>query len=204
MGHCIKFAPSLQLMEKLAHECEEELEHYESVVELYDKEFQQDVTDVVKERLATNPGIVPMPESWLETVVSLFLNDRAGGKHLSEYKDCSYRPYSRIVGKILEEEAGHESFGEAELKRLVTDDATRAEAQSLFNKWLTVSMRSFGRPYTAGNTYAVEHGLKARQSDEVMREYLDDIRPTMKAVGLNFPPGDKIGVALPADANLQV
>ena len=145
-----------------------------------------------------------MPESWLETVVSLFLNDRAGGKHLSEYRNCSYRPYSEIVGKILAEEADHEGFGEWALKKLVTDDASRAEAQRLFDKWLTISMRSFGRPYTEGNTYAVEHGLKRRQSDEVMKEYVEDIKPTMRAVGLRFPPRGEIGLELPNDIDLTV
>lgn len=204
MGHCVKFAPDLRLKKLIADECMEELEHYESVVQLYRKEFKRDVTEVVRERLAANPDIVPMPENWLETVVSLFLNDRAGGKHLSEYQNCSYRPYSEIVGKILEEEAGHEGFGEWALKKLVTDDAGRAEAQRLFDKWLTVSMRSFGRPYTEGNTYAVEHGLKRRQSDEVVREYVADIKPTMRIVGLKFPPRDTIGLELPEDLDLTV
>ncbi len=204
MGHCVKFAPDLRLRKLMADECMEELEHYESVVELYRKEFKRDVTEVVKERLAANPDIVPMPQSWLETVISLFLNDRAGGKHLSEYQTCSYKPYSEIVGKILEEEAGHEGFGEWALKKLVTDDASRAEAQRLFDSWLTISMRSFGRPYTEGNQYAVEHGLKRRQSDEVMREYVEDIKPTMRAVGLKFPPRDQIGLELPPDLDLTV
>ena len=204
MGHCVKFAPDLRLRKLMAEECTEELEHYEAVVQLYRKEFKRDVTEVVRTRLAANPGIVPMPESWLETVLSLFLNDRAGGKHLAEYKICSYRPYSEIVGKILEEEAGHEGFGEWALKKLVADDASRAEAQKLFDKWLTISMRSFGRPYTEGNTYAVEHGLKQRQSDEVMREYVEDIKPTMRAVGLRFPAPEQIGLELPADLDLTV
>jgi ring-1,2-phenylacetyl-CoA epoxidase subunit PaaA len=204
MGHCVKFAPDLRLRKLIADECMEELEHYESVVELYRREFKRDVTDVVRQRLAENPDIVPMPQSWLETIISLFLNDRAGGKHLAEYKDCSYRPYSQIVGKILEEEAGHEGFGEWALKKLVTDATSRAEAQRLFDKWLTISMRSFGRPYTEGNKYAVDHGLKKRQSDEVMKEYVEDIKPTMRAVGLKFPPRDQIGLELPADLDLTV
>ncbi len=204
MGHCVKFAPDLRLRKLIADECTEELEHYESVVQLYRKEFKRDVTEIVKERLGQNPNIVPMPQSWLETVMSLFLNDRAGGKHLAEYKDCSYRPYSEIVGKILEEEAGHEGFGEWALKKLVSDDDSRAEAQRLFDKWLTISMRSFGRPYTEGNKYAVEHGLKRRQSDEVMNEYVEDIKPTMRTVGLKFPPPETIGLELPKDIDFAV
>ncbi|MFI5266233.1 MAG: hypothetical protein ACHQ7M_02535, partial [Chloroflexota bacterium] len=111
---------------------------------------------------------------------------------------------SEIVGKILEEEAGHEGFGEWALKKLVTDDATRAEAQRLFDKWLTISMRSFGRPYTEGNKYAVKHGLKKRESDEVMREYVEDIKPTMRAVGLKFPRPEQIGLELPADLDFAI
>ena len=202
MGHCIKFAPDLRVKKLLAEECLEEIEHFESVVELYRKEFKRNVEEVVHERLAANPELVPLPQSWLETIMSLFLNDRAGRAHLTEYKHCAYLPYARIVGKILEEEEGHEGFGEWAIKKLVTDDASRAEAQRLFDKWLTISMRSFGRPFTEGNRYAVEHGLKARESHIVMQDYVDEIKPTMKAVGLRFPPPDQIGLELPPELSL--
>ena len=52
--------------------------------------------------------------------------------------------------------------------------------------------------------YAVEHDLKSRQSDEVMREYLEDINPTMRAVGLKFPSPERIGVELPNGVDLSV
>jgi ring-1,2-phenylacetyl-CoA epoxidase subunit PaaA len=204
MGHCLKFAPDLRLRKLMAQECREELEHYEAVADLYRKEFGRDVADVVRDRLAANPDLVPMPESWLETVMSLFLNDRAGGKHLAEYRACSYTPYSDIIGKILDEEAGHEGFGERALKKLVTDGASRAVAQRLFDKWLTVSMRSFGRPYTPGNRYALEHGLKQRPSEDVMQEYIADVKPTMRAVGLRFPARERMSLDLPSELDLAL
>jgi ring-1,2-phenylacetyl-CoA epoxidase subunit PaaA len=204
MGHCVKFAPELRLKKLLAEECVEEIEHFESVVALYRTEFKRNVEEIVHERLDANPDLVPLPQSWLETIMSLFLNDRAGRVHLGEYKECAYTPYADMVGKILEEEEGHEGFGEWALKKLVTDDASRAEAQRLFDKWLTISMRSFGRPFTEGNRYAVARGLKARQSHEVMQGYVDEIKPTMKAVGLRFPPRDQIELELPPDLNLDL
>ena len=40
-----------------------------------------------------------------------FLYDRASAFQLREYENSSFDPYCRVVGKILDEEEGHESFG---------------------------------------------------------------------------------------------
>ena len=66
---------------------------------------------------------------------------------------------------------------------------------------LAESEPPFGRSV---DRYAVEHGLKKRESDEVMKEYVKDVRPTMRAVGLQFPPAEQIGFELPADLDLTV
>jgi len=37
-----------------------------------------------------------------------------------------------------------------------------------------------------------------------MKEYVKDVKPTMRAVGLQFPPAEQIGLDLPADLDLTV
>ena len=56
--------------------------------------------------------------------------------------------------------------------------------QALFEKWLRLGMLSFGRPGTPGNRYAIEQGLKKRDSGECMKDFVDDIRPAVSAAGL--------------------
>jgi hypothetical protein len=58
-------------------------------------------------------------------------------------------------------------------------------------------MLSFGRPSTDGNRYAIEVGLKKRDSGEVMQDFLDDIKPAVVACGLTFPKPEAIGLEAP-------
>jgi hypothetical protein len=45
----------------------------------------------------------------------------------------------------------------------------------------------------------VELGLKARDSADVIREYLMDLVPTMAVCGLRFPALGSLGVAVPGN-----
>jgi 1,2-phenylacetyl-CoA epoxidase catalytic subunit/(2Fe-2S) ferredoxin len=193
LGHALKFVPNLGYKQSIAEDLEEELEHFAEVARLYAELTDgADVAQAVADRLAR----VPYPESWPELAMVQFLYDRAGEVHLREYVNCSYVPYREIVTKILEEEEGHESFGEGVLLELTRDEARRAEAQRLFDKWLPIALLSFGRPGTPGNRYAVEVGLKTRDSGAVIQQFLDDIKGTMRACGLRFPAREQIGVEL--------
>jgi 1,2-phenylacetyl-CoA epoxidase catalytic subunit/(2Fe-2S) ferredoxin len=192
LGHALKFVPNLKFRLSIAEDLEEELEHFAEVARLYREVTGGDVAEVIQDRLSR----VPYPESWTELAMAQFLYDRAGEVHLREYVGCSYVPYREIVTKILEEEEGHESFGEEVLTDLAKDERGRPELQRLFEKWLPVALLSFGRPGTPGNRYAIEVGLKTRDSSAVMQDFINDIKATMKRCGLRFPDATRIGVEL--------
>jgi hypothetical protein len=63
---------------------------------------------------------------------------------------------------------------------------------------------SFGRPGTPGNRYAIEQGLKKRDSAECMKDFVDDIRPAVKASGLRFPDPAALSMELPGDIDWTV
>jgi 1,2-phenylacetyl-CoA epoxidase catalytic subunit len=111
------------------------------------------------------------------------------------------------VGKILEEEEGHESFGAEIMVEHSRDPVRRARMQELFNKWLAVSLRSFGRPGTPGNRYAIQAGLKTRDSAAVAQDYLDGQRPVMRLCGLVFPTREelkRLGIETAPDIDLRL
>lgn len=199
-GHAMKYIPALNHKQLVAHQIEEELEHFEVVAGLYEQVTGEDLLAAIQDKLER----VPFSESWTELAMAQFLYDRAGEFHLREYKTCSYAPYSRIVTKILEEEEGHEGFGEKVVHELAKDPQNQAKLQNLFEKWLTVALLSFGRPGTDGNRFAIAAGLKTRDSGEVMQDFINDIKPTMVACGLKFPERDKIGIEMPDDIDLSL
>jgi 1,2-phenylacetyl-CoA epoxidase catalytic subunit len=202
-GHALKFVPELKYKEIVASHIVEELEHYEETVRLY-RELGGDLERLVTDQLAKGLKRVPLAESWFELAMAQFLFDRAGEFQLSLYRHCSYTPYARIVGKILAEEEEHESFGEMVVRDFCKDKKNRPLAQKLFNKWLRESLFSFGRPNSSGSRYAVEVGLKAQESAEVIQDYINDIKPVMRSCRLRFPPKNRVGVELPKDIDLDL
>jgi 1,2-phenylacetyl-CoA epoxidase catalytic subunit len=175
----------------------EEAEHYEAVSKMYRKFTGTEVEPRVQERLSGKP--VPFAESWMELAMAQFLYDRGGFWQLREYEECSYEPYREVVRKIIKEEAGHQDLGE----RIVVDQCQSGRfddvKQALFEKWLRLGMLSFGRPGTPGNRYAIEQGLKKRDSGECMKDFVEDIRPAVRAAGLRFPDPATLRMELPPD-----
>ncbi|MFQ5843940.1 MAG: Phenylacetic acid catabolic protein [Planctomycetota bacterium] len=201
-GYALRFVPTVEFKRKVVHHVVEELEHYEACVELYRQLDAGDLDAICHERLRDGP--IPLIESFLELGMAQFLFDRASAYQLREYENSSFDPYCAVVGKILEEEEGHESFGAEVVIEHCRDPANRPRAQELFDRWLAVSLRSFGRPGTDGNRYAVSVGLKTRDSGAIQQDYVDDLKPTMRLCGLVFPARDRLGVETAPDLDLTL
>ena len=190
-SHALRYVPTLEYKRQVMEHAVEELEHYEACVALYSELDAGDLDKICTKRLAEDEPI-PFVGSFLELGVAQCLYDSASGFHLREYENCSFDPYCRVVGKILEEEEGHEDFGAELLIEYCRDPANRAEAQEYFDKWLAVSMKSFGRPGTAGNKFAIEAGLKTRDSAAIAQDYVDALKHTMRVSGLVFPSRERL------------
>ena len=198
----LKYVPTLKWKQLIAEHVREELEHYELCAELY-ATLGGNLWQDVQARIARDPW--PRIESWPELAMFQFLNDRAAKFQLLEYRACSYAPYATLVNQILEEEEGHVGFGESVVKEMCAGgEAERRQAQALFDRWLPYCLQVFGRPGTPGNRYTVQVGLKARDSGEVMRDYIEDLKPAMAAVGLRFPPRDRLGAEIDASLALTL
>ncbi len=128
-----------------------------------------------------------------------FLYDRGGFWQLKEYEECSSVPYRGVIQKIVKEEAGHQDLGEKIVVELCRSGRHDGVKQALFEKWLGIGLLSFGRPGTPGNRYAIEHGLKKRDSGECMKDFIVDIRPSVDAAGLRFPDAATLKMELPEE-----
>ncbi len=194
-GYGLQFVPE-KWMKFMVWHIQEETEHYQAVSRMYREFTGQEVEPRVRERLAGKP--VPPAESWFELAMAQFLYDRGGFWQLKEYDECSFVPYRAVIQKIVKEEAGHQSLGEKIVVELCASGGHEDEKQAMFEKWLRIGLLSFGRPGTAGNRYAIEHGLKKRDSGECMRDFVEDIRPAVEAAGLRFPDAESLRMEVPA------
>lgn len=196
-GYGLRFVPSLKWLKFMTWHIREETEHYEAVVRMYQKFTGESVEPKVQARLEKKP--LPMAESWLELAMAQFLYDRGGFWQLQEYEACSFLPYREVIGKIIKEERGHQKLGEDIVVELCQSGKVDDKKQEIFEKWLRIGLLSFGRPKTPGNEYAISVGLKKRDSGEVMQDFINDIKPAVKASGLRFPEPSRLEMELPPD-----
>jgi 1,2-phenylacetyl-CoA epoxidase catalytic subunit len=194
-GHGLRFVPELRWLRFVSFHIREEIEHYEAVARMYQELTGESVEGPVHERLLRRP--IPLCESWYELAMAQFLYDRGGYWQLQEYTECSHLPYRRVVEKIVREERGHQALGERIVVELSKSGRFSADKQACFAKWLRQGLLSFGRPGTEGAHYAISAGLRKRDPGAVMQDFIDDIKPAVKASGLVFPPLETIGIDLP-------
>jgi 1,2-phenylacetyl-CoA epoxidase catalytic subunit len=195
-GYGLRFVPDKWLKFMVWH-IREEAEHYEAVARMYREFTGREVEPEVKRRLESKP--VPFAESWIELAMAQFLYDRGGFWQLKEYDECSFVPYRGVIRKILDEETGHQNLGEKIVVEQCRSGAYEDVKQALFDKWLRIGLLSFGRPRTPGNRFAIEQGLKKRDSGECMMDFVADIRPAVRAAGLRFPDPAALRLDLPPD-----
>ena len=198
-GYGLRFAPELRWVKFLSWHIREEVEHFDAVARMYRAFTGRDVTPLALARIAERP--VDSVDSWFELAMAQFLFDRGGFWQLKEYERCSFLPYREVIGKIVDEEEGHQGLGERIVVELVQSGQYEERKQGDFVKWLRHGLRSFGRPGTEGNRYAISVGIKKRDSGAVMQDYLDDIKPAVKACGLTFPAPEELGLEVPASVD---
>ncbi len=194
-GFGLQYVPELKWIRFMTWHIREEVEHYEAVCKMYKSFTGESVEPAVNARLREKP--VPFAQSWYELAMAQFLYDRGGFWQLREYEECSFLPYRECVQKIVKEERGHQDLGERIVVELSQTGKHDDVKRPLFEKWLKLGMLSFGRPATAGNKYAIEQGLKKRDSGEVMQDFLTDIKGAVRACGLEFPDPRAIGLEVP-------
>jgi len=195
-GYGLRFVPD-KWMKFMVWHIQEETEHYQAVAKMYRDFTKQEVEPRVRERLAGKP--VPFAESWFELAMAQFLYDRGGFWQLKEYEECSFVPYRDVIQKIVREEAGHQNLGEKIVVELCQSGRHDDVKQGLFEKWLRIGLLSFGRPGGLGNRFAIENGLKKRDSGECMKDFIEDIRPSVHPAGLRFPDPASLDMELPGD-----
>lgn len=195
LASALPLAPTLVVKKALVEYVREELERFQSASMLYAEVTQgDDLHAAVGERLAD----VPRPESWLEVVIMQLLFDRAGKIQLEETAGSSDARIARLASDILAGERMHGVMsgeaGNALRNMLHAEPERRDEAQRHVERWLVVSLRSFGRPGSERGKQALELGLKRRDSGDVVRDYLEAIAPILAACDLALPDVDSLGL----------
>ena len=180
---------------RMARDLEHSLHLMEQVENIHRELGGVDLVSEVRPRIDR----VPMPESQLELGVALALLGRAeyaaaGG--LIESCHAGFAAIARdLVDSVREEaEAQARVFIEA-----CTHPNRRVAAQTYWDRWFPIALRSLGRSPARQDKQARELGLRGVSAAECIRRFVCDAEPMRRACGLNMPPLNQLGVELPED-----
>ena len=127
-------------------------------------------------------------ETWLDLALLNTLSDRMGVFVFQDTLNCSFGPWARISHQVYKDERGHCSLGYMNLKKLCQTDEGREAAQDGMYKWWPATLDMFGRSDSERQWRYVEWGLKERGNEELRQEYVAEMVPIVRSLGLEPPP----------------
>jgi ring-1,2-phenylacetyl-CoA epoxidase subunit PaaA len=126
--------------------------------------------------------------TWEDFAVFGFLIDRVGRYQLEEFVGCSYAPLDRILPDVLTEEEGHIDFGSTKTAELAARGGeSRERVQGVLDSWYVKALDMFGRSESRRSERYRYWGIKRRTNAQAREEYLREVNPLIRAMGLEIP-----------------
>lgn len=131
--------------------------------------------------------------NWTDVGVIGYLVDFAAILNQTMLARCSYGPYSRAMVRICAEESFHKKQGQDIVIRMAQGTpAQKAMVQDAINRWWWPTLMMFGPHDSVSSNTAilVRWGIKTKTNDELRQDYLDQIVPELRTLGLSIPDPD--------------
>ena len=177
----------------VARTAAEEIDHYRKVARVAG-DIGFDVSFVLsqpneKRFIATFRGLI---STWEDNAVFGFLIDRVGRYQLEEFYNCSYLPLQRILPDIVTEELGHIEYGfNKTLELIQSGDEGKEKAQRAVDFWYVRALDMFGRSGSKRSERYRYWGLKRRSNDQARQDYMNEVEPLLRHIGLKVPDPTK-------------
>jgi ring-1,2-phenylacetyl-CoA epoxidase subunit PaaA len=131
--------------------------------------------------------------TWADNAVIGWLVDGAAIKNQTMLAQCSYGPYSRAMVRICAEEGFHMKQGK-EMVILYSQGtpAQRQMVQDAINRWWWPTLMMFGLPddQSTNSPALLRWRVKTRTNDELRQEFVDELVPELRRLGLIVPDPD--------------
>lgn len=182
-------APSKLYRLVVARTAAEELDHYRKMARLAG-DVGEDVSYVLswpnqKRYVEAFRGKIT---TWEDFAVFGFLIDRVGRYQLEEFEDCSYAPLADILPTMVQEEAGHISFGTNLAREMAgKGDESRERVQKAVDYWYVKGLDMFGRTESRRSERYRHWGLKRRTNAQQRQQYTDEVNALIEDMGLTIP-----------------
>ena len=127
---------------------------------------------------------------WADMGAIGWLVDGAAIMNQTMLAHCSYGPYSRAMVRICAEEGFHKKQGQEMIIRYAQGTSVqRKMAQEAIDRWWWPALMMFGpHDSVSQNTpQLVRWGIKTKTTDELRQEFIDELVPALRALGLDVP-----------------
>ncbi|MFT4646956.1 MAG: hypothetical protein ACI9X4_000161 [Glaciecola sp.] len=195
MGHGLKFLSDLEtkrgFLESLDHAFHVSIE----VERLFDGLGGVELMGAIRPRMER----IPYPESRQELAAGLALVRRAAHASALSYQGCVCKEFGALAMTVARAPS---VSAEAEEERFIafsTDSSNKRQAQTYWDRWLSLSLLSLGRPGARGDARAVALGIRTIPTAQIVRTFLEELEPLRKACGLEHTRLEGFGVQLPED-----
>jgi ring-1,2-phenylacetyl-CoA epoxidase subunit PaaA len=182
-------APSKADQLVVARTAAEEMDHFRKIARVAG-DIGVDVSFVLswpnqRRYLEAFRGII---NTWEDFAVFGFLIDRVGRYQLEEFLGCTYKPLERILPQIMKEEVGHIGYGESKTAELAAKgDESKENVQRAVDFWYVKALDMFGRSDSTRDQRYLYWGLKRRTNAQARQEFIQEVDPLIKKMGLDVP-----------------
>ena len=186
-------APSKADQLVVARTAAEEMDHFRKIARVAG-DIGVDVSFVLswpnqQRYLEAFRGII---NTWEDFAVFGFLIDRVGRYQLEEFLGCTYKPLERVLPQIMKEEVGHIGYGESKTAELAAKgDESKENVQRAVDFWYVKALDMFGRSDSTRDQRYVYWGLKRRSNAQARQEFMQEVDPLIKKMGLTVPDPHK-------------
>lgn len=131
--------------------------------------------------------------NWADIGVIGWLVDGAAIKNQTMLAKASYGPYSRAMVRISAEEGFHMKQGKEMVIRYSQGTAEQKKmVQDAINRWWWPTLMMFGLPDSDSphSKQLMQWGVKTRSNDTLRQEFVNELVPEIRALGLSVPDPD--------------
>jgi hypothetical protein len=191
-GHGLKYIAELDEKQQLAYDIDASLSAAEPIEDLYAKIGGTELSFAVRDLMER----IPYPYSGFELAVCLALVDRTERLVAESYVESKSPEMASIARSLLDLDRAGTRKLEERLAEFCSEPGNRPTAQQFLNRWLAIAVVAFGRPGSPGDQRAVALGLRSRGAGEMVKRFLEDLKPFVESMGLSLPRLDSLGVEL--------
>ena len=192
-GHGLKFLSEPKRKLLLVRDLYEGLSTLEDVRALYRELGGENLEMAVRPKMDQ----IPYPQSRMELAVCLVVSDLAEHIAMESYTESVSETFATIARKNLEHKRVATEAAVELFELFCADETQRPHAQAMFSRWVSIALRSMGRPNSTGDQRAVALGLRSRGTGESILLYLERLQPFLQACHLEMPDPVETGLEMP-------